>query len=460
MAYDILIVDDEADIRELISGILSDEGYEVRSATNSTEVFHALHSRLPRLVILDVWLQGSPRDGLDILKTIKADYPDLPVVIISGHATIEMAVTALHDGAYDFIEKPFKTDRLLLVIERAVESAQLRKENAELRLISGIENDLTGSSLAVKHLRSSIQKIAKSNSRVLIVGPPGSGKELVARLIHQNSPRSGGPFISTQCAAITQEQFEAELFGLEEGSTIIAGFFEQAHGGSLLLDEIGDIPLEVQGKLVRVLQEQSLVRTGGGARPVSINVRVIATSSRDLDFLIENKILRKDLYYRLNVVSLRVPALEERSEDIAELAQLLMQRIAKASGSVPWDFGADALATLQSYDWPGNVRQLRNVIEWILLMNPDKKDEAVVNADMLPPEICGKAPSMLRWEFGGTVMAMKLREARETFERHYLIAQLSRFNGNISRTADFVNMERSALHRKIKSLGIEASEQR
>ena len=456
MAHDILVVDDEADIRMLMCGILKDEGYETREAGTSREALAGIRSRQPTLVVLDIWLQGSEIDGLEILRIIRRELPSLPVVMISGHGNIETAVAAIKIGAYDFIEKPFKSDRLLLVVERAIEAARLKRENEELRLRAGGDEDLVGISHAINHLRQQVERAAPTGSRILISGPPGSGKELVARQLHLRSRRVRGPFVALNCATMRPERLEIELFGSEAGvetaeSPRKVGTFEQAHGGTLFLDEVADMPLETQGKIVRALQEQTFERVGGGR--VEVDVRVIASTNRDLALEIAAGRFREDLYYRLAVVPLRVPPLRERREDVPGLARHFMTRAAEASRLPVREFGEDAMAALQAYEWPGNARQLRNVVDWLLIMAPGDAKEPI-RADMLPAEIGSIAPAVVRWDKGGEIMSLPLRDAREVFERDYLLAQVTRFGGNISRTAAFVGMERSALHRKLKSLGV------
>ncbi len=463
MAREILIVDDEADIRMLITGILADEGYETREASNSTETLEEIRKRRPDLVILDVWLQNSELDGIEVLTKLKRVDPTLPVVIISGHGTIGTAVQAIKLGAYDFIEKPFKSDRLLLVVERALEAAELRSENEELRLRVGPDSELIGTSAVVNHLRQAIDKVARTGSRVLITGPAGAGKEVVARLIHQSSPRANEAFVALNCAAMHPDRLESELFGAEAGaegadSPRKLGTFERAHRGTLLLDEVADMPLETQGKIVRVLQEQTFRRLGGES-VVQVDVRVIASTNRDLTGLMREGRFREDLFYRLNVVPLSVPALADRRDDIPLLARHFIERSAEATGLPPRRLTSDSLAVLQGYNWPGNVRQLRNVLDWILIMAPGDPGEPV-GADMLPADIGEIAPAALRGGNGGEIMSLPLREAREVFERQYLEAQVTRFGGNISRTAGFIGMERSALHRKLRSLGISTSPDR
>jgi len=454
MAYDILIVDDERDIRALIAGILEDEGYETREAGNAEEALDAVRRRLPSLIILDIWLQNSHLDGLGILEAVKRDHPDVPVVMISGHGTIETAVSAIKEGAYDFVEKPFKTDRLLFTIQRAIEAARLRREVMELKRRSGSNSDLIGQSAGLNAVRQQIERVAPTGSRVLITGPAGAGKEIVARRIHENSRRGEGPFVVLNCATLTPERLETELFGTEPGGSEprTVGTLELAHKGTLFLDEVADMPLETQGKILRVLQEQAFRRVGGDTE-VEVDVRVIAATNRDLQQEMGAGRFREDLYYRLNVVPIRVPALRDRREDIPMLAAHFLRHSAESTGVAPRLLGDDAMAALQAYDWPGNVRQLRNVIDWLLIMAGGMADQPI-RAEHLPPELGSATPATLKWDKGGEIMGMALREARETFEREYLLAQVNRFGGNISRTATFVGMERSALHRKLKSLGV------
>jgi len=461
MAHDILIVDDEPDIRMLVTGILRDEGYETREAGDSDQALAVFRARRPSLVILDVWLQGSKLDGLQILEAMHREEPVVPVVMISGHGTIETAVQAIQQGAYDFIEKPFKADRLLLVVRRAIEAAQLKRENSELRLRAGADAEMVGVSPAIRDLRAAIEKVAPTGSRVLITGPAGAGKEVVARMIHARSRRADGPFMVLNCATLNPGRLEDELFGVEPGPDPLtqprrAGTLEHAHGGTLLLDEVADMPLETQGKIVRVLQDQSFERIGGATR-VKVDVRVIATTNRDLGAEIAAGRFREDLFYRLNVVPLRVPSLRERRDDIPLLARHFLARSAESSGLPLRDLAEDALAVLQAYDWPGNVRQLRNLMDWLLIMAPGEAKEPI-RAEHLPPDIGAAAPPVMRPDRSGEIMALPLREARELFEKQYLLAQLNRFGGNISRTANFVGMERSALHRKLKSLGVNAED--
>ncbi len=456
MAHDILIVDDEADIRDLVAGILGDEGYATRTAADSDAAMGEMARRRPSLVILDIWLQGSRLDGLELLDRMRRLDPSLPVIMISGHGTIESAVAAIKRGAYDFIEKPFKADRLLLQVARAVEAAKLKRENEELRTRAGRDIEMIGSSVAISGLRQALDRVASTNSRVLISGPPGSGKELAARLLHVRSRRAEGPFVVVNSASMAPERMESELFGVEEGApgglrARKIGTFEQAHGGTLFLDEVADMPLETQGKILRVLLDQTFERVGGDTR-VQVDVRVVSATSRDLSAEIAARRFREDLFHRLNVVPLRVPAMRERREDIPMLAQYFMKREAEALGLPARVLGDDALAALQRAEWPGNVRELRNLIARLLILAPDDP-RRVIGADVLPPDV-PLGPGVPRADRDHQIMTLPLREAREIFEREYLAAQIARFGGNISRTANFVGMERSALHRKLKMLGV------
>jgi two-component system nitrogen regulation response regulator NtrX len=455
MASDILIVDDEADIREIVSGILSDEGHGTRTAKNSDEALAAISARRPTLVFLDIWLQGSRLDGMQLLKIIKEENPMLPVVMISGHGNIETAVAAIKLGAYDFIEKPFKADRLVLVAERALEASRLKRELSELRARGGTNHRLVGHSTAVNQLRQVIERIGPANSRVLVTGALGAGKELAARLIHEASARADGPFVVLSSATIAPETMEIELFGTEDkdGSNRKVGALEEAHGGTLYLDEIADMPKETQGKILRVLVDQNFLRVGGSTR-VHVDVRIISSSARDLALLIADGSFREDLFHRLAVVPVRVPSLSERREDISELIDFFMDQVSIATGMPRRVVADDAMAVLQSHDWPGNIRQLRNNVERLMIL-AQGDPEAAITADLLPSEIGALVPSTPNGSGGERLMSLPLRDAREAFEREYLVAQISRFGGNISRTAEFIGMERSALHRKLKSLRVD-----
>lgn len=458
MASDILIVDDEADIRELIAGILEDEGFATRLARNSDEALTAIEDRRPSLVVLDIWLQGSRLDGLDVLLRIKDQHPELPVIIISGHGNIETAVTAIKRGAYDYIEKPFKADRIILVATRALEASKLKREIKDLRGRSIQSTEMVGDSTVINQLRSSIDKVAPTNSRIMITGPSGAGKELAARYLHDISHRKTGPFVVLNAAAMVPERVEIELFGVEQTPTSAGkvGALEEAHGGTLYIDEVADMPLETQSKILRVLVEQKFLRLGGNKK-VHVDVRIISSTSRNLTQEMANAHFREDLYHRLNVVPLRVPALSERRDDIPALISYFVNQIASSSGLPPRQIGEDAIAVLQSHEWPGNIRQLRNNIERLMILT-DGDADTVITADMLPDEIGSSVPLSAHGAGSEHLMSLPLREAREIFEREYLIAQINRFGGNISRTAEFVGMERSALHRKLRALGVNSSD--
>jgi two-component system, NtrC family, nitrogen regulation response regulator NtrX len=461
MIQDILIVDDEADIRELIAGLLEDEGYHTRVAGESDSALSLIESRKPSLVVLDIWLQGSRLDGLELLDFIKEEHPGIPVIMISGHGNIETAVSAVKRGADNFIEKPFKSDHLLHLVEIATENARLRRENEDLKARMVHNNEIIGNSPAINAVRQMAERTAQTNSRVMITGPVGTGKEVVARYIHGLSTRQKGPFIVVNAANIAPERMEIELFGVERKQQGAAGgrkigLFEKAHGGTLLIDEIADMPMETQNKILRVLVDQTFERVDGTTK-VEVNVRVMSASSRNLLAAIEEKTFREDLYHRLNVVPIHMPPLKERREDIIALTEHFMDRVAHTSGMPRREVGEDILAALQGYDWPGNVRQLRNVVERLLILATEDALEEI-NAEMLPDEINSAGNATLSQVGDTNIMSVPLRQARESFEVEYLRAQIARFGGNISKTAVFIGMERSALHRKLKTLGLQATE--
>lgn len=451
MALDILIVDDERDIRDLVAGVLSDEGFQCRTAGDSTSALEMIDDRRPSLVLLDVWLHGSPMDGLEVLDAIKAREPELPVIIFSGHGNIDTAVSAISRGAMDFIEKPFEAERLLLLVARATETERLRRENARLREGFAIADEFTGNSSAINSVRATLKRVANTGSRLLISGPAGSGKEVAARLLHSWSPRAENAFVTVNSARITPERFEQELFGEEaDGKLVRAGLLELADGGTLYFDEVADMPESTQARILRVLTEQAFVRVGGH-RQIRVDVRVVSSTARDLEKEISERRFREDLFYRLNVVPVAIPSLAERRDDIPTLVDHFFARFASDQGVPPPDVSEEAMAALQSYEWPGNVRQLRNVVERMIILTPrDRLDR--IEIDMLPSEILSGRISS---DSGlPNLMGVPLREARENFEREYLRVQIKRFSGNISRTASFIGMERSALHRKLKLLGM------
>ena len=451
MALDVLVVDDEADIRELVSGVLEDEGYSVRSAADSSAALDAIEERRPSLVLLDVWLQGSRLDGLQILQEVKRRDPNLPVLMISGHGNLDTAVAAIREGAIDFIEKPFEAERLVHLVARATETDRLRRENENLRQQIGHDDQLHGTSVAINNVRATLKRVAPTGSRVMITGPAGVGKEIAARMIHNWSPRAKAPFIVVSAAMMSPDRVEEELFGSESDGVARPGLLEQAHGGTLFLDEIADMPITTQGKILRVLTDQSYHRIGG-QRPIKVDVRVLSATSRNLAEEITNGRFREDLYYRLNVVPVRIPPLRERREDIPELADHFLARFASERRITPPTLSDEAVAALQAHEWPGNVRQLRNIIERTVILAPG--DTSCIDVDLLPTEVLDNQGSTGISSATLTIMGSPLREARESFEREYLKIQIRRFSGNISRTASFIGMERSALHRKLKALGI------
>jgi two-component system nitrogen regulation response regulator NtrX len=450
---DILIVDDERDIRELISEILKDEGFTTRLAGNSDDAIAAIDAEPPALIILDIWLKDSRMDGIDILKTVKRENPDVPVVIISGHGNIEIAVAAIKQGAYDFIEKPFNIEQLLVVIRRAMETSRLRRENQSLKRQDGVQSEMIGGSASFRTLIAQLDKVTKSNGRVMLSGPAGSGKEVAARYIHANSNRASAPFVTVNCAGVTPEQMEEMLFGREGAERgVEPGLLEQANGGVIYFDEVADMPLGTQTKILRVLVDQQFLRVGGSEK-VRVDLRVISSTNRNLEVEIEAERFRQELFHRLNVVPISVPSLEDRREDIPLLAEYFIKECNTNQGLALRELSDDASALMQTMFWPGNVRQLKNLIERVLILSDGS---GPIEARELPGEE-ESSNEEGRVVLSGALAALPLREAREAFEREYLLTQINRFGGNISRTANFVGMERSALHRKLKSLGVVTS---
>jgi len=457
MSADILIVDDEEDIRELVSDILEDEGFQTRTAANATQALNEVKTRKPALIILDVWLQGSELDGLGVLEEVKRLDPLLPVILISGHGTIETAVAAIRKGAFDFIEKPFKSERLLLLIRRALELRKLQRENTALKAKDIANLELIGTSSGINGIRHIIQKVALANSRVMVLGGLGVGKETVARKIHIESHRKDAEFVVVNAAALSPDTVEQVLFGVEDqqGRTTKTGLFEQAHMGTLYIDEVAEMPMQTQGKLLRILVSQRFYRVGGKT-PVDVDVRVISSTSRDLRVEIANERFREDLYHRLNVVPVVVPSLNERREDIPDLVRYFADRIAQGSGLAKREIAEDVMGWIQAAQWPGNIRQLRNYVERLMILAKGNNDQAITLAFMPKENDASSQPNGIRVD---RLVSLSLRDARVEFEREYLAVQINRFGGNISRTATYIGMERSALHRKLKTLGIGSNKQ-
>jgi len=450
---DILITDDERDIRELISDILKDEGFTTRLAGSSDECMAQIEKERPALMILDIWLKDSRMDGIDILKHVKREHPEVPVVIISGHGNIEIAVAAIKQGAYDFIEKPFNIDQLMVVIRRAMETSRLRRENIELKRTDSAPTEMLGESAAFRTMVGQLDKVTKSNGRVMLTGEGGAGKETAARYVHANSDRADLPFVSVNCASVEPERMEEVLFGREtDGRGVERGLLEEANGGVIYFDGVADLPLATQSKLLRVLVDQKFQRVGG-IEKIQVDVRVISSTNKDLQAEIDAERFRQELYHRLNVVPIHVPSLEERREDIPLLAEHFIQELHEAQGLTPRPLSEEAGAMLQTMQWPGNARQLRNVMERVLILG---EETGPIEASELPSDT-DKTDEEGRVLLSGSLATLPLREARELFEREYLLTQINRFGGNISRTASFVGMERSALHRKLKTLGVVTS---
>lgn len=462
MSLDVLVVDDEADIRDLVSANLRDEDFSVRVAANSAQVFEAIAEKPPGAIILDIWLQGSDLDGLGILEIVKKRYPLMPVVVISGHGTVETAVSAIKMGAYDYLEKPFTHEKLMIVLRRACEAAKLKRENMDLKSKVVDKTELIGDSQSLVRLRADIEKVSPTFGRVMLYGPVGAGKELAARIIHKKSKRAGGTFIVFNPTGMTTEKMHQELFGeVEKQDTNAAhvkrhSVLEAANNGTLYIDEVGDLPISIQTKLLKFLQDQVFDKPSIG-KSIKLDVRVVSGTTRDLEEEVTAGKFRQDLFYRLNVVPIKIPSLLERKEDIPLLVKYFVKQLAKFSGLKEREFSSEAISALQTYSWPGNIRQLRNIIEWTLIMNPlTFIDNNPISPDMLPTEVVNNSSVVVARSESNNIdmMSMPLRDAREMFERQYLCAQMNRFNHNISRTSYFVGMERSALHRKLKLLNI------
>jgi len=463
MALDVLIIDDESDIRDIISDILKDQGFISRSAANSSQAFEAISEKTPNAIILDIWLQGSDLDGLGILEIVKKQYPLMPVIVISGHGTVETAVSAIKMGAYDYLEKPFTHDKLMIVLKRACESSKLRRENIDLKSKVIDKTEFVGSSMITTKLKGEIEKAATTSGRVMVHGAIGSGKELTARLIHKKSKRQNAPFIVFNPTSMNVNKVINELFGdndkLSKTDNIYSKrttVLEAANNGTLYIDEVGDMPVAAQNRLMQFLRDQTI--TDSSSKKVKLDVRLITSTTKDLQLEIAHGRFSQDLYYRLNVIPVSVSTLAKRKDDIPMLVQYFVKQLSKFSGLKDREFSDEAIVALQAYNWPGNVRQLRNVIEWTLIMNPPTTGEGEqIKSDMLPQDIINNSINISKPDTNIDMMSMPLREAREVFERQYLTAQMNRFNNNISKTSTFVGMERSALHRKLKTLNIHAA---
>ncbi len=450
---EVLVIDDEADIRGLIEDILTEEKFIPRLAANSTQAFKILAEHAPSAIILDIWLHGSELDGLGILEIVKKRYPLMPVIVISGHGTIETAVTAIKLGAYDYLEKPFSHDKLVILLKRACEVAKLKRENLDLKSKILDKIELIGNSTLITKLKAEIEKLAANNSRILIEGGIGSGKELVARMIHKKSKRANAPFVLFNPVCMSAEKIIQEMFGpFEQDGVKRLSSLEVANNGTFYIDEITNLPLAVQSKLLKFLQDQIFEQPCG--KKVKLDIRFIVATAKNLREAVENNKFLSDLYYRLNVANVKTPLLSDRKDDIPILVKYLVKQIARFWNFKEREFADETIALLQSYEWPGNIRQLRNMLEWIMIMNPAfSNDDLVIRPHMIPQEVFTNSATMPQFNILD-VLSLPLREAREVFERHYLWALLSLYNFNISRTAEAVGMERSALHRKLKTLNL------
>jgi len=450
MTNEILVVDDNADIRQLISGILKDKGFVVRLAANYDQALLEINKKLPDVAVIDVKLDKGDNDGIELLVHIKKIGENVPVIMISGHANVQMAVDSLKLGAFEFIQKPFSSERLINFINRAIENVELKKDNIALENKLFHSYDIIGKSQSIEKIKNLINKLKNAESRIFISGPAGSGKELVARQIHKQSLRSKRPFVVVNGALLNPEKYELELFGSENSNeTINYGFFEKAKGGTLLIDEVTEIPLETQAKILRVLIDQKFSRVNG-SKEVNVNVRIISTSSKNVRAEVDKGNFREDLYHRLNVVPIFLPPLKDRSEDIPSLLNYFSKKIAELNGinETKLDTNFDLF---YKYDWPGNVRELRNLVERISILSLNEK---VNNINQLVQDSLFQKNTSPDSDSYESVLTYPLKEAREKFEKNYLTSQLKKYKGNISKTAEFIGMERSALHRKLKSLGI------
>ena len=452
MKNNILVVDDEKDIRLSIAGLLEDEDYEVRVAKNSDEALDAISKRVPDLVLLDIWLENSNLDGLDLLNEIHSKFISVPCIMISGHGNIDIAVKAIRSGASDFIEKPFESERLLITLERVLELSKLKKEHKELWVRAGGDLELVGESSVIKKIKNLIPKIAPTGSRVFINGDFGTGKETLARLIHHNSNRSSGSFILLNTKILSTDMLEEELFGEEDnlGRVIKIGIFEQANNGTLFIDEVSDLTMEAQVFFVKALQDNTIRRKNGSTR-INVDVRVISSTSVQINEKIKNKEFSEDLYYRLNVIPIEMPALSNRKEDIPVLINYFLNKASNFSGRNKLTIDQQSLSSLQVFNWEGNVSQLKNAIERILIMIDDTSINEITY-DMLPKDLLNIEKKKDDDYNRDYLYSLNLKNARIIFEHDYIIKNLDRFNGNITKTADFIGMERSAFHRKLNTL--------
>ncbi len=453
----ILVVDDESDICEMVAEILKDEGYNAITANNYEAAVQILKNQNITLLITDIWMNNNTNAGLELLSWSKIYDSFIPVIMMSGHGNIETAMKAAKSGAYDFIEKPFKSERLILLVDKAIKERNLKIKVSDFEFRENERLNLIGSSSIFKNIKQQLNRVSQTNSRVLISGPSGSGKELIARFIHKESNRKSFPFIIASCATLSPERVEQVLFGWNEKikedqlSQNSIGLFEQANNGTLFFDEICDLPIQTQGKLVQAIQDQSFYKLGSNKK-INVDVRVISASNKNLLKSMEDGVLREDLFYRLSVAPIEVPPLNKRSDDINDLVDYFLKLISKELGSHDLKISSETLVVLQNCDWPGNVRQLKNLIEWLIIMYGNQKN-LIIMPSHLPPEILGfneeKKIDKIRSEF-----SLSLKDARKNFEAYYLKEQLKRFKGNIAKTSTFIGMDRSALHRKLKELNI------
>jgi len=457
----ILVVDDEVDICNMVGDILKDEGYDIITANGYDEALNVIKNQNVTLIITDIWMNNNTEAGLELLEWSKKNNFLTPVIMMSGHGNIETAMKAAKNGAFDFIEKPFKSERLLLLIEKALEDRVLKIKVLDFESKENQRTEIIGNSPIIKNIKLQLKKISASNSRVLLSGPSGSGKELIARWIHKNSNRKSYPFTIASCATLSPERVEEVLFGWDDNSTLNIsnqfnlGLFEQSNHGTIFFDEICDLPLETQGKLVQVIQDQSFYKIGSNKK-ITVDIRIISASNKNLLKSIDDGLLREDLFYRLSVVPIDIPPLNKRIEDINDLIKHFTKLLSIEFGSNNLQLTPETLVIFQSYDWPGNIRQLKNILEWLVIMYGNENN-CLITPSHLPPEILGLNKD-IEQNKKINQLELPLKEARKIFESNYLKEQLNRFKGNIARTSTFIGMDRSALHRKLKELNIEIND--